>query len=160
MTFDISFQIADPAWKKTVQKNTALFKRALNATYDALELPQKDFSVAVSFIDDAEIQELNAQYRAKNKPTNVLSFPMIDDFSDLGNFPGTLELGDIVMAFGTIDKEAYEQHKSIADHTAHLLVHGLLHLFGYDHMTKKEEREMEGLEIQILADLGIANPYL
>ena len=155
----ISFDIADPKWKKLVSGHQKIFKQALEQTFDALELPERDFAVAVSFINDAEIKSLNAQFRHKDKATNVLSFPMIEDFANYPDFPGPIELGDIVLAYETIEKEAVMEDKKIADHVTHLLVHGMLHLFGYDHMNKKDEREMEELEIEILAKLGINDPY-
>lgn len=159
----ISFYPKSAKWKKLLTSFRPLFDRTLQACFDALELPGRDFAVAVSLVSDAEIQAMNAQYRAKDKPTNVLSFPMIDDFSVLDKqpaIPGMLiELGDIVLAFETIAREAEMEGKSVSDHVAHLLVHGMLHLFGYDHMTAKDAKEMEGLEIAILESLGIADPY-
>jgi probable rRNA maturation factor len=110
----------------------------------------KKFEISVVLADDAFVKELNKQYRGKDKPTNVLSFP-----SDLAG-----ELGDIVFAFETIEKEAKEQQKTFRNHTAHLLVHGFLHLLGHDHMDEKEARIMENKEIKILKKLGINNPYL
>ena len=159
---DISFHIADPKWKKLIVASKKNFETALLQTCEALELPEREFAVAVSFVNDAEIKTLNAQFRHKDKATNVLSFPMIDDFSDLDAQPKQLpiELGDIVLAYETIAQEAALEDKQLADHVSHLLVHGLLHLFGYDHMTKKDEKEMEALEVAILSEIGIANPYL
>lgn len=155
----IEFHINDPRWKKILTKSRAGFTRALEQTFNSLVLPKRDFAVAVTLMNDAEIQELNAQFRHKDKPTNVLSFPMMDDFANFPKFPGPLELGDIVLAYETIEREAAMEDKTFHDHVSHLLVHGLLHLFGYDHMTKKDEAEMEGLEIVILEEIGIANPY-
>ena len=156
---EISLQTDHPQWKKILQKSRKDFTRALQVTFDALDVPKKDFTVAVSFISDAEMQSLNAQYRNKDKPTNVLSFPMIEDFADLDQWPGPAELGDIVIAYETTSNEAELEDKTIQDHTTHLLVHGLLHLFGYDHMNKKDQKEMEEFEIEILVGLGIADPY-
>ena len=157
---DISFLSNYTPWKKILTSSRKDFKIALEAAFDALDLPKKEFSVAVSFIGDAEIQQLNAQYRHKDKATNVLSFPMIDDFSDLKKMPTPIILGDIVIAYETVLREAQQEDKSLKDHVSHLLIHGLLHLFGYDHMNKKDAKEMEDLEIQILAEIGISNPYL
>ena len=106
-----------------------------------------ELSIALS--NDALIQDLNKQYRGKDKPTNVLSFPQDDDFS----------LGDIVLALETIQKEAEEQDKSFDDHFVHLVVHGTLHLLGHDHEEDDEAEEMEALEVKILNDMGIENPY-
>lgn len=105
--------------------------------------------VAVVLSDDAQIRALNRDFRGKDAPTNVLSFP--SDESD--------EWGDILFAHETIAREAAEQGKTFHDHFCHLLVHGMLHLLGYDHIQEEEANEMEALEIAILAKLSIANPY-
>lgn len=105
--------------------------------------------VAVVLMDDATIAEINHQFRSKNKPTNVLSFP-----SDEAG-----ELGDILLAYETIAREAAEQGKSLKAHITHLLVHGTLHLLGYDHETDEDANIMESLEIAICSQLGIDNPY-
>lgn len=99
--------------------------------------------------DDAEVQALNAQYRNQDKPTNVLSFP-----SGEPAMPG-----DVILAFETCAKEAKEQDKTLADHFTHLVVHGLLHLMGYDHEEDDQADDMESLETEILAELGVGNPY-
>ena len=104
---------------------------------------------------DAAIRVLNRDHRGFDKPTNVLSFPGADADED---DPGPL-LGDVVVAFETTAREATEAGRSLDDHVAHLLVHGLLHLFGFDHETDDEAEEMEALETEILAGLGIADPY-
>jgi probable rRNA maturation factor len=106
--------------------------------------------VSIVLSDDAFIQTLNKQWRGKDKPTNVLSFPQDE--------PGML--GDIIMAYETIAREAREQSKTFNNHAIHLTVHGILHLLGHDHEAgEKEEAEMEALEIRILEGLGIKNPY-
>ncbi len=110
--------------------------------------------------DDAKIQTLNHDYREKDKATNVLSFPQIDwsDEEDTALLP-ICNLGDIVVAYETIARESCEQNKSIENHFTHMLVHGILHLFGYDHIEQDDAEEMEALEIQLLASMGIKNPY-
>jgi probable rRNA maturation factor len=109
--------------------------------------------LSVTFCDDPEIRELNAQWRDKDKATNVLSFPT----------PGPLEarplLGDIVIAYETVVREAAEQEKTLRDHTAHMIIHGFLHLIGYDHETAAEAEAMEGLERRIASRLGLRDPY-
>ncbi len=105
--------------------------------------------------DDARIRILNRDWRGFDKPTNVLSFPAADADDDE---PGPL-LGDVVVARETTEREAIEEGKAFEDHLAHLLVHGLLHLFGFDHETDAEAEEMEALEVEILAGLGVADPY-
>ncbi|WP_082659528.1 rRNA maturation RNase YbeY [Aureimonas sp. AU40] len=115
-----------------------------------------DTEVSVTLTDDAEVREVNREWRGKDKPTNVLSFPM----SDLspGDAPGPL-LGDLVLAAETCEREAAEEGKSAADHVRHLLVHGMLHLLGFDHETDEDAEDMESAEIRILAGLGIPDPY-
>ena len=115
--------------------------------------------VSVVFTDDAEQRGLNRDYRHKDSATNVLSFPNMDD--EPGPGPADLPrlLGDVVLARETVAREAAEQGKTLADHTAHLLVHGVLHLAGFDHQDDEEAAEMEALERRVLGELGIADPY-
>jgi probable rRNA maturation factor len=110
--------------------------------------------LSIVLTDDAEQRELNAQWRGIDKPTNVLSFPQIDPRGPVRGL-----LGDIVLARETVEREAAEQGVSLADHFTHLVVHGFLHILGYDHLVEDEALAMEGLETQILASLGIADPY-
>jgi probable rRNA maturation factor len=109
--------------------------------------------ISLLFCDDARIRELNRQFRGQDKPTNVLSFPG----------PEPLEsaqfLGDIAMAFETVAREAQEQGKTLEQHSRHMIVHGVLHLLGYDHEESDEAEAMEALEIDILNKLGVENPY-
>ena len=114
-----------------------------------------DAELSLVLTDDARIRLLNRDWRGFDKPTNVLSFPAADDDDE---DPGPL-LGDVVVAFETTAREAAEEGKRFDDHLAHLLVHGLLHLFGFDHEDDDEAEEMEALETEILAGLGIADPY-
>ena len=121
------------------------------------------FEVSVKFGDDAEVRSLNAGYRGKDKPTNVLSFPMFEaellDSLIMAD-GGEVLLGDIVLAAGVCVAEAEEKHIPVRDHAAHLVVHGTLHLLGYDHELGEEEaEEMESVERDALEALGIADPY-
>lgn len=118
--------------------------------------------IAVRLTDDAEVQTLNRDFRGKDKPTNVLSFPQVQDdlLEGLANSDdGEILLGDIVLARETCAREAEERAISIADHATHLIVHGTLHLVGYDHGDDASAGAMEALEVKALASLGIANPY-
>ena len=110
--------------------------------------------LSILLTDDAEQRELNAQWRGKNSSTNVLSFPQIEPFGPVVGI-----LGDITLARETLEREAGELGKSFADHFTHLVVHGFLHILGHDHLEEEEALVMEGLETQILASLGIKDPY-
>ena len=110
--------------------------------------------LSIVLTDDAEQQGLNRDWRGIDKPTNVLSFPQIEPFG-----PVTGILGDIVLARETLEREAVELGKPFTDHYTHLVVHGFLHILGYDHIDEAEALVMEGLETQILATLGIPDPY-
>jgi len=112
--------------------------------------------VSLVFTNDAEIRGINAEWRNQDKPTNVLSFPAFP--LTPGKMPGPM-LGDIIFAEETLAREAGELGKSLDDHLTHLMVHGFLHLFGYDHMEEDEAEKMEGLETRILAELGLSDPY-
>ena len=117
-----------------------------------------DSEVAIQLVDAAEGQAMNRQYRGKDYATNVLSFPadlpegLPEDF----DFP---QLGDLVICAPVVAREAAEQGKALGDHYAHLTIHGVLHLLGFDHVEEAEAEEVEALERQILASLGIADPY-
>jgi probable rRNA maturation factor len=147
MTIDIS--VSDPAWK-TVKDLRKLAKAAI-----AAGLEGRDGGVSVLLTDDAAMQALNLRWRGKDRPTNVLSFPSSAP-AIAGDVP---HLGDIALGFGVIAREAEEQKKPLHHHISHLLVHGCLHLLGYDHETEDEAQSMETREIAILESLGVANPY-
>jgi len=110
--------------------------------------------LSIVLTDDAEQRVLNRDWRGIDKSTNVLSFPQIEPFAPVSGI-----LGDIILARETLVREAQEQGVSLEDHFTHLVVHGFLHLLGYDHMDDDEALAMEGLETQILASLGVADPY-
>ena len=111
---------------------------------------EHDECISILLTNDDHIQQLNKDFRLKDKPTNVLSFP-----SDENKF-----LGDIAVSFNTLKKEANEQDKEFMHHFIHMLIHGVLHLKGYDHLDDDEAEKMESLEIKILEDMGIKNPYI
>jgi len=119
-------------------------------------------SVSISLSNDAQVHTLNKQYRDKDKPTNVLSFPMLsaDELADLGcNSANEVLLGDIILAQETCAREASEKGIPLQQHATHLIVHGALHLLGYDHIEEPEADAMEALEIKALASMGLPNPY-
>jgi len=110
--------------------------------------------LTIRIVDEAESQELNFEYRGKDKPTNVLSFP----FEAPAHVPIPL-LGDLVVCKQVVEREAIEQGKTLTAHWAHMIVHGCLHLLGYDHIEDEEAEEMEGIERVVMAELGFENPY-
>jgi probable rRNA maturation factor len=117
----------------------------------------RDAEVSVRIVDEAEMQALNREYRDQDKPTNVLAFPAGDaGFALPGEIP---LLGDIVVCAGVVAREADEQGKPLEHHWAHMLVHGTLHLLGYDHVGDEQAAAMEALERRILDEFGIADPY-
>lgn len=144
-----------------------LTERAVRAAfaqtpYDELTSLDPCIEISIRLTDDAEVQTLNRDYRHKDAPTNVLSFPMVqpDLLEALSNSDdGEVLLGDIVMARETCTREAAEKGIAFAAHAAHLIVHGTLHLLGYDHMEEHEAEEMEEMEVRALAGIGIDNPY-
>ena len=141
----------------------ALAQQAASAVMAiAPELANSRLSVSVLFSDDAEVHALNREWRGKDKPTNVLSFPMLErgELLELGADGPPEMMGDIALALETCTREAAEKGISLADHTTHLIIHGLLHLAGHDHETSPEDAvAMEALEIKALALMGIADPY-
>ena len=141
----------------------ALAERA-GATAAAVEptLINERLTASLLFTTDEEVHALNKQWRHKDKPTNVLSFPMLerDDLLDLSKDGPPEMLGDLALSYETCASEARDKNVSLSDHAAHLIVHGLLHLAGHDHVDSDEQAEaMEALEIAALAKLGIADPY-
>lgn len=133
-----------------------LVDRVLEATLHVLEFDDVDSELSLVFTDDANIRTINSKWRYIDKATNVLSFPAFS--IQPGQRPGPI-LGDIVIARETVQREAQEENKSFDDHLSHLIVHGLLHLTGYDHQNDEEAEQMESLERKILASLGISDPY-
>ena len=120
------------------------------------------FYVAIIFVESEKSQALNNEYRKKNKPTNILSFPSpipIEFYQTLPDEEQEFTLGDLVVDLSVIQQEAQDQHKKLDHHLAHILVHGLLHLLGFDHELTNEAIVMETLEIELLNQLGILNPY-
>lgn len=155
MTGNLIIEIgcSSEGWARVLPDAEAVAERAAEAAWRAAGEGAAELSIQMS--DDAEVQTLNRDYRGKDKPTNVLSFPAGDE----GAVERPRLLGDVVLALETIEQEAAAQSKSLADHLSHLTVHGVLHLLGHDHETETQATAMEALETEILHGLGIANPY-
>lgn len=155
-SIEIDIRIASSAWRAALPNPAAAVRRAAVAALKA-ELPAKARTgLSILLTDDDEMRKLNAGWRAKDRPTNVLSFPA-ENAVDPAKPPAYL--GDVALGLATCQREAREQKKTLADHVAHLTVHGVLHLIGYDHMDDEQAEAMEPLETEILAGLGIADPY-
>lgn len=149
----IEIAVDCPNWGR-LPNLEALVADCLRAALDETgDVVREGAEVSLLFCDDARIRELNRQFRAKDKPTNVLSFPGPEPLEE-ARF-----LGDIALAFETIDREAQEQGKTLEGHCRHMIVHGFLHLLGYDHEDADEAEEMEASEIRALHALGVENPY-
>lgn len=156
-------------WKRAFYGMNSRIERAAAAAFDGAKKPaafsKRKFEISVTLTDDANVKVLNRDYRGIDKPTNVLSFPQIDlgsfKKSTLDVFPQKMSvpLGDVVLGFQTIARETREQEKTLENHTIHLVVHGVLHLLGYDHMRLKDAKIMEKLECDILQSLGYPDPY-
>lgn len=160
---DVQVSLEDSRWESVLEESiesvlAKYISAALNHVDVAENLPT-DLEVSVVLTNDEEIQVLNRQYRGKDKPTNVLSFPQEADISDMRDLDTCVLLGDIVLSIDTIQREVAQQQKLMHHHLAHLIIHGTLHLVGYDHESDEDADIMEGLEIDILRQHDIANPY-
>jgi probable rRNA maturation factor len=145
-----------PAWRRALPKAPALCRTAARAALARAAGKLGAAELAIVLADDALVAVLNRDYRGIAKPTNVLSFASAEPAP---RGPSLRLLGDVVLAYGTIAREARAQGKTLADHLAHLVVHGVLHLLGFDHARAGEARRMEALEVAILGELGVADPY-
>ncbi|UWQ53359.1 rRNA maturation RNase YbeY [Leisingera caerulea] len=165
MTLDIT--IEDSRWQDAGL--AALAEEAVAAVLAHFALDPEMCEISLLACDDAEIAGLNAEFREKPAPTNVLSWPAEERAAEEDggtplppelDFTGEIPLGDIAISYGTCAREAAEAGKPLADHTRHLIVHGMLHLLGYDHIRDRDAALMEGIEVLILGKMGIANPYM
>jgi probable rRNA maturation factor len=131
------------------------------SAYPDLATADRPVEISVTLTGNEQVRALNAKWRGKDKPTNVLSFPMADerDLSRANLAQSELLLGDIILARGICEAEAAEKGITVQDHATHLVVHGTLHLLGYDHQDDRDAPDMEAREVRALARLGIANPY-
>jgi probable rRNA maturation factor len=153
VSFAIDISAESEGWQR-VPGIEACVRRAAEAAMRDGEAPPSEISVVLS--DDEHIRELNKHHRNMDKPTNVLSFPAARIKAPAG---APRFLGDIVLAFETVEREAREEEKPLENHISHLVVHGVLHLLGYDHEDEDEANLMESRERQILSGLGIPDPY-
>jgi probable rRNA maturation factor len=159
----VAVMVDDRGWEKLVGDPQPLLRRAARAAVKAARRPRGlrpggAVAVTVALMSDRAVRSLNHDFRGQDKPTNVLSFPA-DSFA-IGPRRNRVELGDIALALGVVRREAKAQGKGAADHLAHLVVHGVLHLLGYDHEYDQDAARMERLERKALAALGIADPYV
>ena len=150
--------IAAECWRNEPDAE-AVVQRAIAAAASASDADAGNAELAVMLTDDAGIRALNKDFRGIDKPTNVLSFPAPEPAGTGGENDAPRVLGDIAIAYETVRREADDEGKPFADHLSHLAVHGFLHLMGYDHETDDDAEEMENLETEILAQLGIPDPY-
>jgi probable rRNA maturation factor len=146
-----------PLWRERLpdvaRRCTAAARAALAAAGTTFAGPAE---LSIVLADDALLRGLNKEWRGVDKPTNVLAFPALA----AATAPGApLLLGDVVLAFETVAREALEQDKPLGDHLVHLVVHGVLHLLGFDHQAAADARRMEALEVAVLSRLGVADPY-
>lgn len=160
---EIDVSILEPEWKDSFLDVEELARKAMITTLKMAKLPVKiefvPLEASIVLANDDLIQVLNREYRKMDKPTNVLSFANLDS-SDPMPESGPFPLGDIILSYQTIDREAKDQGKFFKDHFTHMIVHGTLHLLGYDHIDEDEATNMETLEIRILEQMNVQNPYM
>lgn len=158
---DIDIAILHQEWQDAPFSALQIAERVVAETLFRATLPDaathRKIEISVALVGDDAIRQINKEFRNKDKPTNVLSFE-----SELGDLPEDAEypLGDIILSYETIKREAGEQDKTFEHHYTHMVLHGLLHLLGYDHIDDDEAETMEAKEIEILKEIGIENPYL
>jgi probable rRNA maturation factor len=150
--------ITAECWRAETQAE-AVIQRAIAAAAEIADADVGEAELAVMLTDDAGIRTLNGNWRGIDKPTNVLSFPALQPTGPSCPDDAPRMLGDIAIAYQTTRREADDEQKPFDDHLSHLAVHGFLHLIGYDHENDADAEDMEGLETEILAQLGIPDPY-
>ena len=165
MKTTLNLNIGDKNWDDRLPDAAAVSENVFQTVINRLEPEflqgKKEVGLNVELGGDEEIQALNRQFRNLDKPTNVLSFANIDDDDFFDALPEMteVELGDIIIAFETMAAQSAELETDFKEHYIHILVHGILHLLGYDHMEEEERKEMEALETRLLAEFNIADPY-
>ncbi len=162
-SYEIDVTISEPEWTASFLDVEKLSRNAMELALKMVMLPEKvkhrDLEASIVLANDDLIQVLNREYRKQDKPTNVLTFASLDS-SDPIPVSEPYPIGDVILSYQTIDREAREQGKFFKDHFLHMVVHGTLHLLGYDHETEDEANIMESLEIRILEKMNIQNPYM
>lgn len=159
-SIDVSVQ--EPEWEtfEDIEQLVTIVAKKTLKTAMLPRIAQKcALEASIVLANDDLVHILNREYRDKDQPTNVLTFATLDDPDNITPDGETLNLGDVILSYQTIEREAQEQGKFMLDHLKHLTVHGVLHLLGYDHQTDEEANDMETLEIRILESLGVQNPY-
>ena len=169
MNVVLETDIEDKRWLEAIENIEAIAQHVKDVTFKYIKevepsellSAERDINVNLCLSNDEHIHQLNRDFRHIDKPTNVLSFANLDfaGFSQSDDPFEAIELGDIIIAFETTSAQALEQQITLYEHFCHLLIHGFLHLLGYDHQEVDEAAAMEGLEIAILAKLNIKNPY-
>lgn len=169
INIELNLCVNETSWKQSLPNNQQISSEVVSLAVNFISQHNssyiyklnKPLAFNLCLSNDDEVQSLNYEFRGKNKPTNVLSFANIDasDFEYLAENAPIIEMGDIIIALETMQKEATEKQISLHNHFCHLLTHGVLHLLGYDHIDDKEADIMENLETKILKLLNIDNPY-
>ncbi len=157
----LDFQITLEAWRRIPGLRPRLQKAAQTVIEHLPRARQFPWTATILLAGNAKVRQLNRDFRGMNKPTNVLSFPQFRPAA-LKRLPRpkeAVEIGDIALAYQYIVAEAKKDHKILIDHITHLVIHGLLHLLGYDHLEEREAVRMEKLEIKIMKAMGLADPY-
>lgn len=152
--------LSDSRWQPVLESARPYCLSLTDKFANSLQL--KNFTVSILWTNDAEMAQLNSQFRQKDGATNILSFPAFDSLPDSGPDSAPkqpLFLGDMALGFETLSREAAENQRPVEHHLAHLFLHGLLHLAGFDHQEQAEAEQMEALEIQLLSEIDIPNPY-
>ena len=152
----VNINIINDQWSENISNLVDKILTAINRTLEEVDF-DKNIELSIRLTSDKEMKELNNQFRGKPDVTNVLSFPQ--DVKGALFFDDPSYMGDIALGFEVINEESYQQKKSLSAHLIHLIIHGLLHLIGYDHKNDVESKTMEDLEINILKCLGYKNPY-
>ena len=155
MKLSLDISVPSALWRRLPRARTMARETIAACVAESGIVTGEDAEVSLCLADDEQLRALNARWRGVDKPTNVLSFPAAPSERP----SGAPTLGDIALAFETLEREAEDFDAPLADHYRHLVAHGFLHLIGYDHRTDEEAERMEALETRILARLGVADPY-